>query len=209
MALTTLWYETQLPKSITTEMITTLKEFDPELKLSTIDGSNHNPFIRDSKNTWVSDINWIGAFVWYYVNKANKENFLYDITEIENASMQYAEYNVGEFYSWHADQDLPSFYKPKILGKEMLSNTSTINEDYLIKKNESVRKLTVSIQLSDYDEYEGGNLEFKDLMDNIFVAPRTLGSVIIYDSRTIHQVTPVRSGVRKSLVCWIQGPRWK
>jgi PKHD-type hydroxylase len=209
MALTALWYETQLPKSITTEIVNTSAKFDSELKSSTIKESSRNSFIKNCKNAWIPDDNWIEAFIWYYVDKANRENFLYDITEIENASIQYCEYNIGEFYSWHADQDLPSFYRPKVLGKEKLNNSPAVIEDYLIKKNESVRKLTVSVQLSDYDEYEGGNLEFKDSMNNISVAPRTRGSVIIYDSRTIHQITPVVSGVRKSLVCWIQGPRWK
>ena len=35
------------------------------------------------------------------------------------------------------------------------------------------------------------------------------GTVFVFPSTLRHQVTPVTSGVRKSLVAWVEGPKWK
>ena len=208
MALQTVWYETRLPKTIIDEMVTTLSEFDKELTTSLIDNNLSDLSIRDAKHFWISDSHWIAGFLWHFVNKSNRENFLYDLSEIENACLQYTVYTEGNFYKWHADQDLDTQFKPKILGSEIWDNTFEKKDEFLSKNTESIRKLTVSIQLSDYDEYEGGNLELKDFRGNVYTAPRTKGAIIVYDSRTVHQITPITSGTRKSLVCWIAGPRW-
>ena len=42
-----------------------------------------------------------------------------------------------------------------------------------------------------------------------FTAPKNRGCMIVFDSRTIHRVTNIESGIRKSLVGWVLGPRWK
>ena len=71
--------------------------------------------------------------------------------------------------------------------------------------NSSTRKLSVSIQLTDPEEYEGGELNFfinKDVIE----APKTKGTVIIFPSFFMHKVKMVTKGVRKSLVIWIHGP---
>jgi predicted 2-oxoglutarate/Fe(II)-dependent dioxygenase YbiX len=36
-----------------------------------------------------------------------------------------------------------------------------------------------------------------------------VGSVILFDSRTKHRVKKIRRGVRKSIVGWVVGPRWR
>ena len=61
------------------------------------------------------------------------------------------------------------------------------------------------------DEYTGGDLEFADFDDSTqrFTVPKSRGTVIVFDSRTPHRVSPIKSGVRKSLVGWVVGPRWK
>lgn len=203
MALPILWYQTNLPRSISLEMSDTLKKVDTLLESS-------NSAQYNTKNfSSISDSNWIGSFIWFYVNKANNDNFLYDINDFENATLQYFEHNSEQSGGWQIDQDISSFYKPRVLGKDLLHNTAHTTEEYLIKKNETVRKLSVHVQLSDYNDYEGGNLELKDASGNMCVAPRTLGSVIIFDSRMMHRITPIEGGTRKSITCWIQGPRWK
>jgi len=209
MAFQTIWYETQLPKNIIDEIEKTLSAYPAIPKQSEVDRDILDTVVRNSKNLWVPDSCWISSFLWYYVEKANKENFMYDIFEIENASMQYTTYEKNDFYIWHSDNDLSDFYKPCSLGVNMFHNTNEKKEDLLNRGAETVRKLSLSLQLSEFDEYEGGNLEFKDIRDRIHLAPRTRGSIIIFDSRTIHRVTPVTKGIRKSLVCWIHGPRWK
>ena len=79
----------------------------------------------------------------------------------------------------------------------------------IYERQELVRKISFSLQLSDPDDYEGGNIQFIDESNQNYIAPRQKGSLIIFDSRTKHRVCKVRSGVRKSIVGWVVGPRWK
>ena len=90
-------------------------------------------------------------------------------------------------YNWHTDQDIRTIFDPE----------------------QEVRKLSFSLQLSDKNEYVGGDLEFTDVDKKMFSVPRDRGCVIVFDSRTIHRVTTIKSGVRKSLVGWVVGSRWK
>jgi PKHD-type hydroxylase len=74
-----------------------------------------------------------------------------------------------------------------------------------------VRKLSISVQLSDCSEYEGGELEFqpRDVQDpNHTIActeAQTKGSIIIFPSYVWHRVKPVTKGTRYSLVIWNLG----
>jgi predicted 2-oxoglutarate/Fe(II)-dependent dioxygenase YbiX len=61
------------------------------------------------------------------------------------------------------------------------------------------------VQLSDPDDYEGGNLQLLDEAGNSYIAPRKRGTVILFDSRTQHRVLKVTKGTRKSLVGWCVG----
>ena len=72
-----------------------------------------------------------------------------------------------------------------------------------------VRKLSFVLQLSDPDDYEGGNLQLLDEGGKSYIAPRQRGTMILFDSRTQHRVLKVTKGCRKSLVGWTVGPRWK
>lgn len=67
------------------------------------------------------------------------------------------------------------------------------------------RKLSIVVQLSDPCEYEGGTLQ---LWTNSGVVdmPRKKGHIAIFPSWVMHQVTPVVSGERNTLVCWVSGP---
>ena len=86
----------------------------------------------------------------------------------------------------------------------------TINgSEFLNENTELVRKLSFAMQLSDPDDYEGGNLQLMDEHNKSYIAPRQRGSIILFDSRTPHRVHKVRKGERKSLVGWVVGPRWK
>ena len=79
------------------------------------------------------------------------------------------------------------------------------------------RKLSLSIQLSSEDEYEGGDLilyyhEQSTKVDgkpffNEFVVPKSLGTVVVFDSRVVHEITPITSGTRYSLVKWVHGDK--
>jgi len=65
------------------------------------------------------------------------------------------------------------------------------------------------LQLSDEDDYEGGELQFMDDDDQLYTAPKKKGTIIIFDSRVKHRVRKIKNGTRKSLVGWVVGPRWK
>lgn len=73
------------------------------------------------------------------------------------------------------------------------------------------RKISISIQLSDADSYEGGDLEFEETKhdEQTVKYMRQKGTVIAFPSYLSHRVTPVTRGERKSLVSWIEGPAWR
>ena len=81
--------------------------------------------------------------------------------------------------------------------------------DFMNSNIASIRKLSFIMQLSDPDDYEGGNVILLTEGGQKYVVPRQRGTVIIFDSRTMHCVNKVKKGLRKSLVAWAVGPRWK
>jgi PKHD-type hydroxylase len=66
----------------------------------------------------------------------------------------------------------------------------------------SLRKLSMSVQLSDPEDYDGGDLEF---MASDEAGIRTRGSMIVFPSFLEHRVCPVTRGTRASMVSWIAG----
>ena len=192
MANTCCWYETRIPESLMKSLLVDLDKVDENIFIK----SKVNPqdskikySIRKSQHCWIPSTHWIGGFLWHYIRMANKDNFLYDISDIENDLIQYTQYNKGDFYNWHTDMDIGDINEPDQL----------------------VRKLSFTLQLTNEDEYTGGNLEFADFDDSTyrFLVPKSRGTVIVFDSRTPHRVTPVESGIRKSLVGWVVGKRWR
>jgi PKHD-type hydroxylase len=114
-------------------------------------------------------------------NKGGKWNFELDSHEL----VQFGEYRKGCFYKLHRDCDVDSF---------------------------SNRKLSISVQLSDGDRYSGGDLRLKNFDAGDCEMPKGLrnqGSVIVFPSMLMHEVTKVRSGIRYSLVQWHSGPDFK
>ena len=75
------------------------------------------------------------------------------------------------------------------------------------------RKLSLSMQLNDPSEYEGGVLRFQTTSaeETFFTEPQFAhkGSVIVFPSYLRHEVTKVTKGTRKSLVAWCRGPEWR
>lgn len=210
MALQSVWFFTGLPSDIINSLEKDLEKHFDDMGDSKLINDVLDKDIRKSKNTWIPTTHWITGWLWHYVQAANRNNFLYDISYIESESMQYARYGVGEYYHWHSDTSIPVQYKPQI---QTSAKESTTDDNYLRERaaieNELVRKISFSLQLSDPDDYEGGNIQFIDESNQNYIAPRQKGSLIIFDSRTKHRVCKVRSGVRKSIVGWVVGPRWK
>ena len=152
---------------------------------------------RKSEIVWMND-KWIYKEIHPFIHRANKEadwNFEWDWSE----SCQFTKYGVGQHYGWHCDSWDKPYDKPDDLNS-----------------HGKIRKLSVTVSLSDPSEYEGGNLEFdfrnqvdweknkkKAIHSCTEIRPR--GSVIVFPSFCWHRVAPVTRGTRYSLVIWNLG----
>jgi len=97
--------------------------------------------------------------------------------------------------------DLLGFYE----GVQVASYTSGGKYDWHIDLGageNSCRKLSMSVQLSDPGSYKGGNLEFMNINQE---PEREIGSLIVFPSFLQHRVTTVTQGTRRSLVAWVHG----
>jgi PKHD-type hydroxylase len=147
---------------------------------------------RDSQIQWLDD-NWIYKEIHPFLNHANtaaKWDFEYDWSE----SCQFTTYRKGDHYTWHCDS---------------FPHTSKTTDRNIHGK---VRKLSMTVQLSDPKDYEGGEFQF-DFRDTEDGSPniRTVseatekGSIIVFPSHLYHRVLPVKKGKRLSLVVWTLG----
>jgi len=152
---------------------------------------------RKSNVVWMND-RWIYNEIHPYINLANKNaewNFQWDFSE----SCQFTKYKLNQFYDWHCDSWDRPYDKPDDLSR-----------------HGKIRKLSVTVSLSDETEYEGGDFEF-DFRNNdkgsnqprLCKEIRPKGSVVVFPSFVWHRVKPVTSGTRYSLVIWNLGKPWK
>ena len=210
------WTFSEIPSEMVEILVKDLKKYDESIKESRVNEPENAEGVRKSSNAWIDGSNWVGGFVWHYIMRANRENFMYDIEGIDTNEIQYTEYQKGEYYDWHIDDNIGRC----MINDRVLTSADNHGESIAILNGEYIRKLSFSIQLSDPEDYEGGELEFKAnnygsnmrgdfTLEEPFCAPNKKGTIIIFDSRTKHRVREVKSGVRKSLVGWVVGPRWK
>lgn len=206
MASPQVWFDTLLPEEVVTLIEKDLKKFDDDLHESRIGNDTLEENIRDAKNTWIPDFHWSSGFIWHYVCKANRENFLYDIENIQGSTMQYTVYDEGQFYTWHQDLGIDAFYKPNVLPGQC--DPAQNLQDFVSRETERIRKLSFSLQLSDAGDYDGGQFQLMN-GNKLYTAPKKRGTLIVFDARMPHRVRKVTRGTRKSIVGWIVGPRWK
>jgi PKHD-type hydroxylase len=148
-------------------------------------GNKINKDIRESKISWVPVNNetlWIYQKFTDCINECNESFFEYDLTKIEK--LQFTRYygNQKGFYSPHID-----------------CNYGHLNEN---------RKLTFVMQLSDPEDYEGGELRLH-MSKNYDAIPKEKGLITFFPSHTLHECTPVTFGTRYTLVGWVYGPKLK
>lgn len=206
MAFQAIWYYTNLPEDVVNIIERDLAEnFDHEMGDSRLMGDALNTDKRNSKNAWVPTHHWVGGFLWHYIERANRENFLYDLRCIDGESMQYTQYGPGHFYTWHNDASIDNLYKPASVG----NRAEGLAQDFVNENIELTRKLSFALQLSHPDDYTGGNVQLLDTNGKMYVVPRQRGTIVLFDSRLAHRVCKVKSGVRKSIVGWVVGPRWR
>lgn len=124
---------------------------------------------------------WLYERIGMAAAECNRRFFDVDLRGVE-PNIQLARYDSSDqgFYDWHTDF---AGYRP-------------------------LRKLSISIQLSRSEDYDGGDLELL-LTGRPAAVERKKGSLIVFPSFTLHRVAPVTRGTRWSLVAWILGPRWR
>ena len=186
------WTFSDIPSDLCDILIKDLKKYDEAIEDSTIRDEVGNPElhegIRKSSNAWINGSNWVAGFVWYYITKANRENFRYNIEGLDSNEIQYTEYKKGEYYDWHVDDDINRC----MINDKLLTSDINQGENLATLNGEYIRKLSFSIQLSDPEDYEGGELEFKAnnygserrgdfTLDDTFFTPNKKGTIIIFD----------------------------
>jgi PKHD-type hydroxylase len=146
------------------------------------DNTDH---LRITRVAWIErkpQIQWLHARLEEMVLQINAQFYHYDLYGL-NEAFQYTVYEgaQGGHYGWHVDMG---------------------------EKRYEPRKFSLSLQLSDPSDYEGGDLVL-EAGDGPYRAERSPGTLIAFPSFVLHRVVPVTSGVRKSLVIWVAGPEFR
>lgn len=129
---------------------------------------------------WVPDHNWLFERLSAASVGINAQFWGFDLTAF-GEPLQITKYDSQErgHYTWHQD----------VGGGSM-----------------SIRKLSFVVQLTDPETYTGGELElFMGKLEKHLPVPKKRGSCTWFPAFEPHRVTPMKSGVRNSLVGWISG----
>tara|TARA_R100001086_G_C11724245_1_gene227797 strand:- start:24 stop:596 length:573 start_codon:yes stop_codon:yes gene_type:complete len=141
---------------------------------------DNTPNIRKYTNIyWLSqaqEINWVFEKITNVVLNLNEQFFKFNIFAL-NEPLQFTHYfKKGACYKKHVDRTY----------------------------NRPVRKLSVSVQLTDSFSYKGCEL----LLHNETTptkCKKEIGSLTIFPSYTLHEVTELQQGERFALVTWVTG----
>lgn len=139
--------------------------------------------VRDSEIVWLypsEEISWVYQRMTDVVTSLNDRFFKFDIFgSVEG--FQFTKYNAptGKY------------------GKHIDSYPGGLT-----------RKLSFTLQLSDPEEYEGGELCLY-FDDKPLIMKKDRGYVCLFPSYVLHEVKPVKRGTRYSLVTWITGKPFK
>lgn len=171
-------------------------------------------FDRDAKVCWLNE-QWMFDLFRPYVDMANKESgWRFEIDYCEN--MQFTVYEKDGFHGWHFDGGsdyLQAYCKAQDSNNPVTGYGRETNDENMIGK---VRKISMTLNLTDPNDYDGGNLKFdfglhNDKSDRFHICKeiRPRGSIIFFPSFNYHIVTPVTRGTRYSLVGWFLGKPFK
>ena len=159
-------------------------EEDKTIKATLSGGEDkYNEELRKSSVMFIDNTpenDWIYNRLASLAINCNNERYWFDLLGFHQ-ELQLTRYSEGDFFDWHLD-----FGAGEI----------------------SARKLSMTIQLSDEDSYEGGDLQFM-INNKIENAPRKKGTIVIFPSFIMHRVTPITKGTRQSIVGWVSGPPYR
>jgi PKHD-type hydroxylase len=156
---------------------------------SDVESKTENSEIRNSKinfHSYNADTSWIFDRLNYIIERTNSESYKFDLYGYNE--IQYSEYNSDNngHYDWHCDMHYNSI------------QTET-------------RKLSVVLMLNKPNvDFTGGEFEINTGDQNYPLDIKfEKGGVALFPSFVHHRVTPVTSGIRKSIVTWVTGPKFK
>jgi PKHD-type hydroxylase len=161
-------------------------EFTKNVDFALIGKNKYGEKFRRSKVYWIpkeEKYSWIYTKIRDLATDVNSKFFNIAVEGILEP-IQYTEYSEDYTgcYDWHMD-----------VGHDSFSN---------------MRKISMSIQLSDPSEYEGGDLEINSI-GPMNVASRNIGSATLFPSYLRHRACEVTKGRRCVLVAWIAGPPFR
>lgn len=134
--------------------------------------------IRSTKISWISDKEILLPLKDKILETNKSKNWNYTVTGM--FPFQYSVYNKNDHYDWHIDR------RP-------------------VHQGEDEKKLSFSLILN--ENYEGGELEFKNSDENMSL-DLDKGDMVTFPSFLEHRVKPVLNGTRISLVGWMVGPKY-
>lgn len=152
------------------------------VKKATIENKEEDKQIRDSEVSWIypSDAIWLYERLTLIAENLNNQFFNFNLFGMIEG-IQFTKYTAPSgFYGMHMDKVF----------------------------NGAARKLSISVQLSDEKEYEGGELLLYTKA-NPDVMGKEQGKLVAFPSYILHEVKPVTKGKRYSLVVWITGEQFK
>jgi PKHD-type hydroxylase len=155
-------------------------------------GLNENNNIRRSKVNFFPKNNETGWIFERFNNiiKSINDNFYgFELNGYEKIQFTVYDSEDEGTYDWHMDT---------FLGKNA-------------NETEDTRKLTLILLLNESGiDFVGGDLLMNMGMEkNALSVPLHKGRIVAFPSFLIHKVTPVLRGMRKSLVIWVEGPKFK
>ena len=171
-------WESEIPHNICDQIINCSNQIEYENGLTQSGDDGRNVNIK----FLYEEFNWINALICGYGLFANCKNFKYELSKCDMEGVQLSRYTLGQFYNKHVDFN---------------GNPDTKSH---------TRKLSMSVQLSDKNSYEGGDLIIYYGGEQ-YIAPKVKGTVIVFDSRLTHEVTPITKAERYSLVKWFHGDK--
>jgi len=137
-----------------------------------VHGDKVNHSIRNSRIAWIHP----EKDTWWLFDRAIMV-FKSSLPFSSLQSMQYTVYDSkGSHYDWHRD----------------------------VGSGDNIAKARINVavlQLSNPNEYKGGVLQIK-YEDQVIDVMKTKGMVTTFPIQLEHRVTPVTSGVRKTLIMW-------
>ncbi|MEM6720475.1 MAG: 2OG-Fe(II) oxygenase [Bacteroidota bacterium] len=156
---------------------------DKTIKATLAGDQKYDDELRKSSVMFIDNTpenDWIYSKLASIAMASNQERYWFDLLGFHQ-ELQLTRYSTGDFFDWHLD-----FGAGEI----------------------SARKLSMTIQLSEPDAYEGGDLEFM-INQKVVKAPREKGTIVVFPSFIMHRVTEITKGTRQSIVGWVSGPPYR